>query len=171
MLKHVFALLLSALLLTGCAGSPFSGQKAQDIYLVRHAEKEPGRDPQLSPEGKVRASVLAARLADANLVAVYSTDTRRTRQTAGPVALQAGLPVIFYDPSKLDAFAARLRAVEGNVLVVGHSNTTPDLANALGGDGGTPIVEANEYDRLYHLRLDGETVITDLQRFGVPFVE
>ena len=49
--------------------------------------------------------------------------------------------------------AVRLLALEENALVVGHSNTTPELVDLLGGEGGPPIVEEWEYDRLYLLRV------------------
>ena len=53
-----------------------------------------------------------------------------------------------------------------SVLVVGHSNTTPQLAELLGAEPGDPIVEKTEYDRLYVINLDtGEGTI---QRFGAP---
>lgn len=158
----------ASVLLAGCAGLPFAGQGDLEIYLVRHAEKEPGNDPALTPDGKLRAKALAERLKNVDLTAIYSTDYARTRQTAGPVALNSGIPVIYYDPQKLDEFAAQLRAQRGKVLVVGHSNTVPELVLALGGDGGTPIVEATEYDRFYKLSVKGDTVTTDLQRYGVP---
>ena len=163
----IICVALSALLIAACAGTPFSAISETQIYLVRHAEKEPGRDPNLTPDGKVRAQALAGRLEDADLTTIYSTNTARTRQTAGPAALKAGVPVIYYDPKNLDAFAAQLLA-QGKILVVGHSNTTPELVAALGGEPGEPIVEATEYDRLYVLSIAEGTVSTDLQRYGEP---
>ena len=170
-LRQIFYAALGAIFLASCTASPFAGKADPHIYLVRHAEKEPGRDPNLPPDGKVRAQALAERLKDTQLTAIYSTDYKRTRQTAAPTALGLGLPVVYYDPAKLDEFAAQLLAQTGNVLVVGHSNTTPQLVAALGGDGGTPIVEASEYDRLYVVTRKGQTVVTDLQRYGTPSPE
>jgi len=55
----------------------------------------------------------------------------------------------------------------GTHLVVGHSNTTPPLTELLGGEGGEPIVEATEYDRLYRVDItkDG-SASSKLMRFG-----
>lgn len=170
MLRRSFILILAGFMLAACANSPFGDQADQQIYLVRHAEKEPGRDPQLTPDGRARAIALAERLSKAELGAIYSTNLRRTRQTAGPIALATEIPVIFYDASKLDEFASQLRGQSGNILVVGHSNTTPDLAAALGGEAGAPIIEATEYDRLYVLTIKDGIVTTDIQRFGEPSV-
>jgi len=63
--------------------------------------------------------------------------------------------------------AAKLKASSGRHLVVGHSNTTPQLVELLGGDGGTPIVEATEYDRLYVVTTQsGDAVKSYLTRYG-----
>ena len=164
--RLLIALCTLGLFLSACAGAPFAGVETQTVYLVRHAEKEPGRDPALTPDGKVRAEALAQRLADAGLSVVYSTDLARTRQTAAPFSLQSGIPILYYDPADLQRVAQQIKADGRNTLVVGHSNTTPDLAAAFGGEAGTPIVEATEYDRLYVLTIKDGVTTTDLQRFG-----
>lgn len=136
------------------------------IYLVRHAETAPDgtRDPPLSEEGEARARWLAVILSHARLDAVYTTDYRRTRSTATPVAAAAGVRPTLYDPADLTTFGLALRERGGCVLVVGHSNTTPALVAALGGDGGPPLPES-EYDRLYTLVIRGDSVRTVLLRF------
>ena len=75
-----------------------------------------------------------------------------------------------YDPSDLEGLAAQLLANPNQtLLVVGHSNTTPQLAEALGGDGGTPIYEKSEYGRLYVVDLNTGT--SEIRRFGTPFID
>lgn len=103
------------------------------IYLVRHAEKADGDDPALTAEGTERAARLGQLLADSSLQAVYSTDYRRTRQTAGPAAAAHDLAVQSYDANDPAGFAAALleRHAGQRVLVVGHSNTIPGLAGQL----------------------------------------
>lgn len=137
------------------------------VYLVRHAERaEDGTDdPPISEEGQERARLVARMLTDADITRIYSTDYRRTRATATPLSEALGVAVEPYDGRDLDGLARKLRAEGGRHLVVGHSNTTPALVRALGGDPGAPIDEA-EYDRLYILTLTGETVSTVLIRFG-----
>ncbi len=66
------------------------------------------------------------------------------------------------------SFAERLRGTPGRHLILGHSNTTPDLVAALGGDPGTPIAEM-EYDRLYIVTLTESGASTVLIRFGKRF--
>lgn len=143
---------------------------ATTLYLVRHAEKvDDSRDPELSAAGHTRAALLAEMLADAGIQRIYSTDYIRTRDTAGPLADDLGVEVESYDPTDLTAFAATLLERGGRAMVSGHSNTTPSLVSALGGDPGVPIDDA-EYDRLYIVTVgpDG-TVSTVLLRFGEPF--
>jgi phosphohistidine phosphatase SixA len=140
------------------------------VYLVRHAERaaEPGDDPDLSQPGQVRAAELARTLADVPLASVHSTDYRRTLGTARPVSRQHGLEPNLYDPSPagLRDLATRLADRPGHHLVVGHSNTTPQLVETLGGEPVSPIDEG-EYDRLYLVTLSRDgSVISSLLRYG-----
>ena len=136
------------------------------VYLVRHAEKlDDSRDPPLNAAGQARAAALAVMLKDAGVTHVWSTDFLRTRHTAEPAAAMAGLEVASYDPRDLAAFATRLWMIPGRHLVVGHSNTTPQLVTALGGQAGSAI-EESEYDRLYVVTTSPNGTQTILLRFG-----
>lgn len=121
------------------------------IYLVRHAEKQAGGDPALSEAGAARAGRLATQFAGVPLQAVYSTDTRRTRQTAGPVAVRHGLTVDLYDANDLAGLAEQLKTRGETALVVGHSNTTPELVRLLGGTA--EFMPESDYERLYRVSL------------------
>lgn len=147
--------------------TPLSAQEsAVVVYLVRHAEKlDDSRNPPLDEAGLARASLLAVMLRDAGVTHVWSTDYLRTQHTAKPLAAAAGREVASYDPRDLGAFAAKLRSLPGRHLVVGHSNTTPQLVEALGGDPGSPIADS-EYDRLYVVTVSNGAVTTVLLRFG-----
>jgi broad specificity phosphatase PhoE len=120
------------------------------IYLVRHGEKLAGQDPELSPRGLERARHVAAILHRAGVTAIFSTPTARTRQTAAPLAQQTGLNVQLYDPAAPRALVEKVRALSGAVVVVGHSNTLPELVKLFGGAPGADIGD-DEYDRLYQL--------------------
>lgn len=145
--------------------------QAQDgevvVYLVRHAERaEDGTDdPPISEAGQERAVLLASLLGDAGIARIHSTDYRRTRQTAQPLSDRTGLALESYDPRDLAGFAEELRTSPGRHLVLGHSNTTPNLVESLGGDAHGPIEEF-EYDRLYVVVVSGGQVSTILLRFG-----
>jgi phosphohistidine phosphatase SixA len=139
------------------------------IVLVRHAERAgpSAEDPPLTVTGDERAQALARLLDDAGITQIHASDTRRTRETARPLATTLGLEIEQYDPRDLEGFAAHLLSLPGRHLVVGHSNTTDELAVFLGGTSHGPIAEAWEYDRAYLLtpRPEGgmETVVL---RFG-----
>jgi broad specificity phosphatase PhoE len=121
------------------------------IYLVRHGEKEAvGQDPDLSAQGRQRARNIATILGKAGIAHVFSTPTNRTRQTAQPLAQASGVPVQVYDPRTPQALVAKVKALNGAVLIVGHSNTLPELVRLFGGQPGPDIAD-NEYDRLYQL--------------------
>jgi broad specificity phosphatase PhoE len=111
------------------------------VILVRHAEKatEPGNDPALSPEGAQRAQALADALKGLRVSTIITTQYRRTRDTAAPLAQALGLqPQVIETrkgdmPGHVQQLADTVRAQSGTVVVVGHSNTVTPLLAALGG--------------------------------------
>jgi broad specificity phosphatase PhoE len=121
------------------------------IYLVRHGEKAAvGQDPELTPRGQERARHVAAILHRAGITAIFSTPTVRTQQTAAPLAQQTGLNVQLYDPRAPKALVEQVRKLTGAVVVVGHSNTLPELVKLFGGAPGSDIAD-DEFDRMYQL--------------------
>lgn len=159
-------LLLAAL--AGCAlhpaGSPLGpkargdAQELQTTFIVvRHAEKsaEDPEDPRLDAGGQARAQALAAALADVPLKAIYSTPTRRTRETAAPAAAAKALEVRDYDPALAPSELAtmlHIRHAGDTVLLVGHSNTVPDIVTALCACPVEAMSEA-EYGDLFRVRI------------------
>ena len=157
--------------------SPLDPDPASDepvvVYLVRHAEKagDGTGDPPLAIAGRIRVQTLKALLADVDLTHVHTTDWKRTRDTARPFARDAGVELAIYDPRELETLSADIKATPGHHLVAGHSNTTPQLVAALGGDPLGPIAEL-EYDRLYILVIQpGGATVSTVLRFGEPYVE
>lgn len=131
------------------------------MYLVRHAEKENDgtKDPSLSQQGQVRATYLAQLLNDVKLDAIYSTPYRRTTETAAPVFNQSGLDSLTsYAGNDLEDVAQKIHATQGTYLIVGHSNTTPQLVSILIQRDVAPL-EESDFDRLYKVTLhsDGDT--------------
>lgn len=139
-------------------GSTAAAGADQVIFVVRHAERadtsggQPpagmmANDPSLSAAGHERAKRLAALLASAEIKQIFTTRYQRTRQTAAPLAEKAGVEVVV-GAGELNALADQVRKVAGNVLVVGHSNTVPELLARLGVKAVVSIGEA-EYDSVY----------------------
>ena len=127
------------------------------IFIVRHAERADAAsgspatmasDPDLSEAGRSRAESLGSALKDAAITAIYVTEYKRTQQTAAPLAKAAGVSVTIVPAKDTAALIAKLRSSTGNALVVGHSNTVPEIIKALGVS--TPVTVADsEYDNLF----------------------
>jgi phosphohistidine phosphatase SixA len=120
------------LLVFALATSVISAQPV--VVIVRHAEKlaTGGNDPDLSPAGRTRAETLGRILKDAKITAIFTSEFKRTQQTAAPTAKEAQvLPTIV--PAKDTAsLVAKLREATGTVLVVGHADTIPNVLKSLG---------------------------------------
>ncbi len=131
------------------ADQPFS------LYLVRHAEKiDDSRDPPLSGAGERRAERLAWGLGNLGIEAVWTSDFRRTRDTGFPTASGLGLELKIYDPRALGHLAEQLLVSGQTALVVGHSDTTPQLASLLCACE-VAAIGHEEYDRLLIIEVDG----------------
>lgn len=119
-----------------------------EIYLSRHMEKAPaGRDPALTECGQAQAAALASLLRTKAPSVVYHTPYQRTRQTAQ--ALRP-TPLRAYDPTDLPALQSSLVQQSGVVVVIGHSNTIPALAQQLSGQPVAALTE-QDYGLVYQL--------------------
>lgn len=104
------------------------------FILVRHAEKMSDEDdPKLTQEGVNRALLLSDMVSMANVSAIYSTNYQRTKATVQPVSEMAGVPVTIYEPvPDREVTEEWIKKHRGEtVLISGHSNTIPNLANQL----------------------------------------
>jgi len=55
-------------------------------------------------------------------------------------------------------------------LVVGHSATTTQMVESLGGKPGSPINDEGEFDRLYIVTIGADGAVgTILLRYGTPY--
>lgn len=130
------------------------------VYLVRHAEKktiEGEHNPELTEIGHFRALNIAKQLSEVGITEIYSTNYHRTLQTAKPLADFLNLKIKEYDPRKLVEFSEQIKSKMGTILIVGHSNTTPELTSLISGKIVAPIEEEHEYDNLY------QVIVTDTQ--------
>ena len=157
----------------------FELQATTTVIVVRHAERAstPADDPGLSEAGRQRAAELARQLVDADVVAgvdaIYSTPFRRTEETVQPVATALNLPVTSYDADNTETITDEIvREHKGKiVLVVGHSNTVPELIGNMGASKKVPPIEHDEYDNIYIVSIPwfGKTKTIRL-RYGAPYV-
>jgi len=139
------------------------------IYLVRHAEKadDGTRNPPLTKKGQARAIELYQVLKDERLSKIYSTDYKRTRETAEPTSKETGISISIYDPRQLEAFADDLRATKGEIiLVTGHSNSTPTLANMIIQDDQYVQFDESEYSNLITITIKDGKITSDMSSYG-----
>lgn len=167
-MKFILSVVWVASVALVSAGLVPSVAEAQMVIVVRHAERADGgvgapgammtnaNDPELSAAGKARAQALAAMLKDGGVTAIYTTEYRRTKDTAAPLAEALKLTSEVVPARDQAALIAKIKAnTAGTVLVVGHSNTVPMIIKALGGADVT--VADNEYDSLFFVAPGGAT--------------
>lgn len=145
------------MLAAACATTPAEGGNSPPFYVMRHLDTPEGeRDPDLTPQGQRRAALLANWFGRERPAAIYVSDYRRTRQTAAPLAARLGLTPIVYDPADTAGLVARVRAGPLPALIIGHSNTVPDVIAALGGTRPAPLVHA-DFGDIWVIGRDGTT--------------
>jgi broad specificity phosphatase PhoE len=119
------------------------------VVVVRHAEKaaSDGKDPDLSPTGRARAEALARILKDSGITTIFTTEFKRTEETAAPTATSAHVTPTVVAAKDTAGLIAKLHQLNGNALVVAHGNTIPDIVKALGIDMAIQIPE-DDYTEL-----------------------
>ena len=126
-------------------------QAQEAIYVVRHAERaDDSADAELSSEGMRRSNNLSALLASAGVNRIFTSERKRTIQTAAPLAKALRIESAIVDASDEDALIQRVRASRPSdrVLIVGHSNTVPSIIRRLGAKESITIPDA-EFDNLF----------------------
>lgn len=131
-----FLLLLSMLLFTACnQETKNNGMSSADLttyYFIRHAEKDTldtGEDPQLTDAGRARAQKWAQVFKDVDFDLIYSSDYKRTLNTAKPIAESQQKEITIFNTKKLNDRDFQERTKGKKVLVVGHSNLNPEWVN------------------------------------------
>ena len=196
MVKSIFLVFLSTFLMLGCQQQPLTDIRVMSIkesiitfsdnstrtlphyndpnyttfYFVRHCEKakDGTNDPDLTPEGRARASKLGRLLEQAGLDEIVTTQYKRTLQTGD--AVHKKMPDIPLVQVKADSLETWLTYVltqhpGEQFLSVGHQNTVPQLLNILAGKLQYQNIPDNEFGRLYIAVTQGgsNTEILELQ--------
>jgi len=155
---------LALLLGLALASSAAAGEPPKpDFYVMRHLQKAGGNDPGLSDAGRMNAERLIPWFARHRPRAIFVSRTRRARETAAPLAARLHLVVQEYDPLDVAGVAARAKAERGPVLIVGHSNTVPDIIAALGGTKPGPVAEES-FGQIW--RVHGAPAVTEEKSLG-----
>lgn len=129
------------------------------FYFIRHAEKDRSDpedlDPELNQKGLGRAMHWAEILDDVRMDAIYTTDYERATMTAAPISVKQDITVQYYDPESIDIEQFKRENQGKNVLVVGHSNTTPDLVNQMIGEERYAPMDDTDNGSLFIVQLFG----------------
>jgi 2,3-bisphosphoglycerate-dependent phosphoglycerate mutase len=136
------------------------------IYVVRHAEKDTVDkvNPALSALGEQRAKDLCQAFGKEMPQKVFSTNTRRTLQTA---ACLEHIPQL-YDPRQLPALVKNVQAMDNTttILVIGHSNTVLETIEAFGAKRPLAQLDDADYDYLFVLRKDKGQWTVEVKQYG-----
>lgn len=141
------------------------------IILIRHAEKDTTQqgstmmlaDPPLCAEGLARAQKLIEAVQAYPIEKIYSTNFIRTRKTVEPLASKLKLSVELYDHRKLDQLVELIKNSNAQtILVAGHSNTTPALANLLLQEKKYEALDESVYNKIFIIKLNKEKAISKI---------
>lgn len=157
-------LLVTTLAIVVAVLAPATAAAQQTVIFVRHAERADGgagaqtgsmnsapADPSLSAAGGARAAKLAMMLADAGIKGIFTSEFKRTQETARPLASKLGISIEVVPSKDATTLVSKIKASHGRdtVLIIGHSNTIPELIRAFGGPD-TKIAD-DEYSGIYLL--------------------
>lgn len=164
-MKNFTLILLSLFAVVAILSQPVVAQEFKPItvFLIRHAEREdePRDNPPLKPAGVARSQELVRLLGGTGIKSIFTSQFTRTKQTAEPLATKLSItPTVFNlktNPSNPRQIAEESTAEVVNkileragesVLVVGHSNSIPDVIKMLGGDI-VPTIDERKFDNLF----------------------
>ncbi|HWT12879.1 MAG TPA: phosphoglycerate mutase family protein [Allosphingosinicella sp.] len=154
---RLFALLAAAAAALAACATAAPEPPAPVHYVMRHLHTPAGeRDPDLTAEGQRQAALLAGWFGREPPAAIYVSTFKRTLQTAAPLAARLGLTPLVYDPADTPALLARVRAGPRPALIVGHSNTVPDIVEQLGGERPGPLAH-EDFGDVWQVGPDGAT--------------
>jgi len=133
----------------------FDARATTVVVVVRHAEIDAvtDADPGLSVDGRERAAKLAKMLSQARPVrgidAIFTSEFRRTQQTATPLSETLALPLNVVPAATWSSLPRKItREHRGEyVLVAGSNNTLPALIESLSGE--TVAIREDEFDAMF----------------------
>jgi broad specificity phosphatase PhoE len=144
------------------------------VILVRHADRTPDGSPDppgpsLNDKGMARAAKLVHVLSKSGIQAIYASQYTRSKMTAKPFRIKnPGVPEVVIDgaPELKDHILTNHSGQ--TVLVVGHSDTVPELIRLLGGPSLANIDDC-EFDNLFVLvRYSSTSSTVTKLKYGEP---
>ena len=148
----LFRPLAALMLMFGLGGceTTSAAPTGPSFYVMRHLQKGTGQDPPLTEEGRANARRLIGMFAADPPRVIYVSEWRRTRETAAPLAARLRVKVRRYRAGDTPGLIARVLAERGPVLIVGHSDTVPEIVARLGGERPAPLAET-DFGDVWHV--------------------
>jgi len=173
-MRNIFLLSLVLFLGISCQSNKKKNTDPEAIttvyYFIRHAEKDrsdiSNKDPELTDIGIQRAKNWANHFETIELDQIFSTDYKRTQQTAMFTATDQNIQVESYDPNNMYNEDFKLLTAGQTVLIVGHSNTTPVFVNTIIGKQEYPQIEDNNNGNLYIITIKGDKISASLENYN-----
>jgi broad specificity phosphatase PhoE len=170
-----YILILVAITTVMQAKSQFSASFGKNavLYIVRHAEKQEGKDPQLTDAGNQRAGDLLRTLQHIPIKRIYVTEYRRTQLTADSMRLQLNIDTVQVRADTacialFDAIAAH-KDINSAIVIITHSNIIPKILYKLGLTGfPQQNIPDAEFDNLYIVRFVNGRAELEHQKYGKP---
>lgn len=136
-------------------------------YIIRHAEKniknKDEKDPFLTEQGIARANDWADYFKDKNIEQIFSSEYKRTTQTAIPIASLKQLNIKDYDSNAERIYTKSfwLQTYGKINLIVGHSNTNPRIVNEILGYSKYDDIDESEHDKIFKIVITKDLKIQD----------
>lgn len=122
---------------TSCTNHTDPHKTISTFFVIRHAERYPGFEGELTWYGRLRAGDLMRLLKDSGINKIYVTPFLRTWQTADSLAMLDKIDTVHYVADTTGDDLMRTLATRKDfgrtILIVGHGNTVPALLRKLGG--------------------------------------
>ncbi len=124
------------------------------IFIVRHAEKEAGKDPVLTPAGNARAGDLMRALQNEAIQKIYVSQYKRTQMTGDSLRIQFNTDTVHYAADTLcDNLVNSIMQHSDfgkTILIIAHSNTIRQIIRKFGvTDYPYGDIPDNEFDNLF----------------------
>jgi phosphohistidine phosphatase SixA len=141
------------------------------IFIVRHAEKETGKDPLLTAAGNARAGDLMRALQNEGIQKIYVSQFRRTQNTGDSLRLQLKIDTVHYAADTVcdNLISAIMEHSDfgKTILIIGHSNIIPQIIRKLGvTDYPNGDIPDNEFDNLFVITYKKEKAKVKVMKYG-----
>ncbi len=144
---------------------------ATKIFIVRHAEKEAGKDPLLTTAGNARAGDLMRALQNEGIQKIYVSQFKRTQNTADSLRIRFKVDTVHYAADTLCDNLVKTIMQHGDfgktILIVAHSNTIPQIIRKFGvADYPYGDIADNDYENLFMITYKKEKAKIKATKFG-----